>query len=141
MKLLLERIQLDADVTIGALSADGDFLAWTCEDTVRGNGDPATVDQWKVKGQSAIPFGTYKVDVTMSARFGKLLPILLDVPGFEGIRIHPGNTAADTDGCILPGRMRLAKSVGQSQLAFADVFDRICEARRHGEPVSIEVTK
>ena len=57
MKLVLERVQLDADVTIGALSADGDFLAWTCEDTVRGNGDPATVDQWKVKRQSAIPFG------------------------------------------------------------------------------------
>lgn len=141
MKLVLERLQFDADVTIGSLSADGDFLAWTCEDTVRGNGDPATVDQWKVPGASAIPYGHYKVGVTMSARFGKLLPILLAVPGFEGIRIHPGNTAADTEGCILPGRMRLAKSVGQSQLAFADVFDRICEARRHGEPIWIEVTR
>lgn len=141
MKLHLERVQLDPDVTIGELSIDGERFCWVCEDAVRGDGVATTVDQWKIKGKTAIPYGSYQVIVTMSARFGKLLPLLVDVPGFEGIRIHPGNTAADTEGCLLPGRDRLPKGVGKSGLAFADLMDHINEARRRGEPVSIDVVK
>lgn len=141
MKLHLERVQLDPDVTIGQLSIDGRPECFVCEDTVRGDGVADTVDQWKIKGKTAIPYGSYQVIVTMSDRFGKLLPLLVDVPGFEGIRIHPGNTAADTEGCLLPGRDRLPKGVGKSGLAFADLMDRITEARRRGEPVSIDVVR
>ena len=65
--------------------------------------------------------------------------LLLAVPGFEGVRIHPGNTAADTEGCLLPGRVRLGKSVGQSVLAFNDLFARINDAQRRRELVTIDI--
>lgn len=76
------------------------WLCWTLEDVVREvPGEP--VGAWKVKGQTAIPRGTYAVRVTRSNRFKTDLPLLLNVPGFEGVRIHGGNAAADTEGCIL----------------------------------------
>lgn len=76
------------------------WLCWTLEDVVREiPGQPVTA--WKIKGRTAIPRGTYPMCVTRSNRFGVDLPLLLDVPGFDGIRIHGGNTAADTEGCIL----------------------------------------
>lgn len=138
MKIQLERVQLDPDVTIGALACDGEFVCWVCEDTVREvPGQP--VATWKVPGKTAIPAGSYRVEVTMSARFKRMLPILIAVPGFEGVRIHPGNTAADTEGCLLPGRLRLGKSVGQSVLAFNDLFARINEALRRHELVTIDI--
>lgn len=138
MKIQLERVQLDPDVTIGALACDGEFVCWVCEDPVREvPGQP--VATWKVPGKTAIPAGSYRVDVTMSARFKRMLPILIAVPGFEGVRIHPGNTAADTEGCLLPGRLRLGKSVGQSRLAFDDLFARINEAVRRRELVTIDI--
>lgn len=138
MKLLLERLQRDPDVTIGALSIDGDFECWVCEDPVREVlGQP--VATWKIQGQTAIPVGTYRVDITASARFKRDLPLLLDVPGFSGIRIHPGNTTADTEGCLLPGAMRLAKSVGQSRVAFNALFAKLRVAHIRREPITIEV--
>lgn len=138
MKIQLERVQLDPDVTIGALACDGEFVCWVCEDTVREVPSKPVAD-WKIKGQTAIPYGNYRVEVTLSARFKRMLPILIAVPGFEGVRIHPGNTAADTEGCLLPGRIRLGKSVGQSVLAFNDVFARINEAIRRREVVTIDI--
>lgn len=140
MKMQLERVQQDADVTIGALACDGAFVCWVCEDAVREvPGQP--VEAWKVPGKTAIPTGHYRIDVTMSARFKRLLPILVAVPGFEGVRIHPGNSAADTEGCLLPGRVRLGKSVGQSVLAFNDLFARINDAQRRRELVTIDIFK
>lgn len=140
MQLKLERVQLDSDVTLGALYVDGQFECWVCEDTVRElPGVP--VAQWKVKGQTAIPFGMYDVDITMSNRFKVPLPLLLGVPGFEGIRIHPGNTAADTDGCLLPGKDRLAKSVGRSRDAFNTLFGKLQAAKAAGERIVIHIVK
>lgn len=140
MQLKLERVQLDSDVTLGALYVDGQFECWVCEDTVRElPGVP--VAQWKVKGQTAIPYGMYDIDITMSARFQTPLPLLLGVPGFEGIRIHPGNTAADTDGCLLPGEDRLAKSVGRSRIAFNRLFAQLKEAKAKGERIVIHIVK
>ena len=80
---------------------------YTCEDGDRGldAAIPATLAR-KVKGQTAIPVGTYRVAVTESQRFGRRLPLLASVPGFEGIRIHPGNGPEDTEGCILVGGQR-----------------------------------
>ena len=94
MKLKLERLQLDPDVTIGSLTVDDAWECWTLEDAVR----PV-----KVAGETAIPHGLYRVDITHSPRFQRDLPLLLSVPNFMGVRIHPGNTAADTEGCILVG--------------------------------------
>lgn len=142
MHMILQRLQLDPDVTIGELSIDGHFECWVCEDTVRE--DPVgarPVESWKVPGKTAIPYGTYAVQFTPSQRFKRDLPILIAVPGFEGIRIHSGNTAADTEGCLLPGLQRGADGVGQSRAACDFLFAKIDRALKTGEAVAIEITK
>ena len=107
MTLVVERLQRDADVTIGSMTVDGDWQCWTLEDPVREVPDQP-VAQWKVPGKTAIPAGRYRVDITVSARFKRLLPLLAAVPGYEGVRIHAGNTSADTEGCILIGNLAAA---------------------------------
>lgn len=134
MKLALERLQLDADVTIGSLSIDGAWQCWTLEDVVRPPEAP------KVFGQTAIPYGLYGVAITMSPHFGRLLPELLKVPNFSGVRIHPGNTTADTEGCILVGQDRLGKSLGHSRAAFDVLFPILRDALAKG-PVTLEIVK
>jgi hypothetical protein len=134
MKLTLQRVQLDPDVTIGKLLVDGVFECWTCEDTVRLTGP-------KVFGKTAIPFGVYGVSITRSPHFGTDLPLVNSVPDFVGVRIHPGNTAADTEGCILVGQDRLTKSIGRSRAAFAVLFEKIQKALRDGDGVQLEITQ
>lgn len=133
MKLTLNRVQFDAACTIGQLLVDGAPECYTLEDIVRAPSAP------KVFGQTAIPAGTYGVIVTFSPHFQRELPLLVNVPGFEGVRIHPGNTAADTEGCILVGVDRLADSIGHSRLAFDALFPKIVAALARGELVHIEV--
>jgi hypothetical protein len=133
MEIAVKRLQLDPDVTIGALYVNGNFECYTCEDTVRAPDAP------KVYGQTAIPSGNYGVIVDHSQHFGRDLPHVLNVPGFEGIRIHPGNTAADTDGCILVGQIRNPKGVGSSVLAFNILFPKIQAALRAGEIVTLVI--
>lgn len=138
MQMELQRLQLDPDVTIGALYVDGDFECWILEDPVREvAGQPVSV--WKVPGKTAIPFGQYDVTITPSQRFKRDLPLLLRVPGFDGIRIHPGNTVADTEGCLLPGLDRLGKSVGRSRAAFDSLFSQIRSAFIRGEQINISI--
>lgn len=140
MNLTLQRLQLDPDVTIGSLDVDGQWQCWTLEDTVREvPGQP--VAAWKIYGQTAIPYGRYRVQVTPSPRFKRDLPLLLDVPGYAGVRIHPGNTAADTEGCILVGADRYAKSVGRSRLAFDNLLIEINQALRRGQPVWLHIVQ
>lgn len=134
MKLLLERLQLDADVTIGSLSIDDAWQCWTLEDQVR----PAMAP--KVPGATAIPFGTYGVVITYSPRFGRDMPLLVGVPNFTGVRIHPGNVPADTDGCILVGQDRLAKSLGHSRAAFDVLFPLLRDAIAKG-PVTLQIVR
>ena len=102
MKLFLQRIAQTPEYTIGRLEIDGKFFCNTLEDTVRDE---------KIAGKTAIPEGTYEVIVNRSARFKRDLPLLLDVPNFEGIRIHRGNTAKDTSGCILVGENKVKGKV------------------------------
>lgn len=102
MKLLLKRIFKGNTYTIGKLYIDGEYFCDTLEDKVR---------EVKIKNETAIPTGTYKVIVNMSPRFKRLLPRLLDVPGFDGILIHRGNTDKDTSGCILVGENKVKGKV------------------------------
>jgi hypothetical protein len=134
MNLTLTRLQFDSDCTIGELLVDGQHACYVCEDVERPPGAP------KVHGQTAIPRGSYEIVVTYSPHFNRDLPLLKDVPDFEGIRIHPGNTAADTEGCLLPGFLRLPKGVGQSRAAFEYLFARIQAALGRGEGVQISIT-
>ena len=100
-KLTLKRIAKKADYTIGRLEDEaGNRICDTLEPTWRNYKG----GELKVSRKSAVPEGTYPVVVTKSWKFGKYLPLLVGVPGFEGIRIHSGNTSKDTDGCILVGQ-------------------------------------
>lgn len=106
MELLLKRIYSGSTYTIGHLYIDGEYFSDTLEDTDRGLSSDMSEEQIKkikVYGKTAIPKGTYKVEVTYSPKFKRYLPILLDVKGFSGIRVHSGNSAEDTLGCLLVG--------------------------------------
>lgn len=118
MRLKLRRFDFQPHCTIGKLSMDDASLGiYTLEDKI-GN--------VKVYGETAIPVGTYKVVVTFSPHFGRELPLLLNVPNFEGIRIHPGNTSEDTEGCILVGEVwEGGNFIGRSREAFYELFDLI----------------
>lgn len=133
MKLKLIRTYLGATATIGELFLDGKFHCYTLEDKVR---ELQFADQ-KVYGKTAIPAATYPVVITMSNRFKRKLPLLQNVPFFDGIRIHPGNTSADTDGCILVGTTKQPPDfIGNSRLAFNRLFLLLEEAK----DIEIEIT-
>ena len=116
MKLLLKRIALRPTYTIGKLYIDGEYFCDTIEDPVVDIDKSGKFDgeEKKVYGESAIPYGTYKVIMTVSPRFKRLLPRLLDVPHFEGILIHRGNTAIDSHGCIIVGKNKAVGMVLES---------------------------
>ena len=94
---------------------------------------------YKVKGKSAIPEGRYAVVISYSPKFKQWLPILLGVPKFEGIRIHAGNTAKDTDGCILVGENKRVGEVINSRHWLYELKHRIVEAKDRGEAVWITI--
>lgn len=120
--------------THGCLFVDGHYACFTLEDAIREvPGQPVT--QWKVPGATAIPSGRYRVIVTPSARFARPLPLLVDVPGFSGVRLHPGNSVGDTEGCLLVGLDRDPGRVLQSRVAMDRLFPLIATA-----PGSIWIT-
>lgn len=117
MLLRLIREPSKDGATMGVLFVDGAFFSFTVEDEIREvSGRP--VSEWKIAGQTAIPAGTYRIEVTKSERFGRRLPLICDVPGFTGVRIHPGNSAKDSEGCLLPGLSRAKAMVLESRRAF-----------------------
>ncbi len=123
MELTLRRTALRRDYTIGHLYIDGKYRCDTLEDAVRDLDTEA-----KVPGRTAIPAGRYRVIVNRSPKFGRLLPRLLDVPHFDGILIHAGNSAADTAGCILVGRNTAVGRLTDSRAAETALTDLL---RRH----------
>ena len=133
MELKLVRDVRGADCTLGKLFVDEEFDCYTVEDVVR-------PDSEKVHGKTAIPQGRYRLIVTRSPRFGRDLPLLENVPNFEGVRIHPGNTAEDTEGCIIPGRVRTAKGVAQSRAAFDKLFAVLQAELAGGHEIWMSVT-
>lgn len=131
MKLLLKRIAFEDTYTIGKLYIDGQFFCDTLEDKVRPFGE-------KVFGETAIPSGIYKVVLTRSERFKRVLPLLLNVPDFEGIRIHGGNTAVDTHGCLLVGVNDKKGQLSQSKFTLYRLMQILSKANKE---IIITVTK
>jgi len=135
----MTRLHYHDEYTIGELSVDGKFECFTLEDTVR-EIETRPVAEWKIKDRTAIPRGTYGVTITFSNRFRKPLPLLLKVPGFEGIRIHAGNHSGNTEGCILVGKSWDGGDwIGSSRLAFEPLMKKIKAAVEDGERVTLEV--
>ena len=124
MKLNLKRLHKTDKSTIGELSIDGKFECYVLEDVER---------EEKIFGKTAIPKGTYEVVMTMSNRFKTILPLLLKVPNYEGVRIHAGNKAEDTEGCLLLGQTRSIDFVGKSKLAVKAFLPKLEEALKHGK--------
>lgn len=129
MNLTLIRKYPGADCIIGELFVDGKFECYTLEDVER----PV-----KIPGVTAIPRGTYEVVISYSNRFEKLLPLLQNVPNFEGVRIHTGNKATHTEGCILVGKSKTTDQVQQSVVAFDALFPKL-QAAAAKEKIIIEV--
>jgi len=129
MNITVARKEFTEKSTIGDLLIDGEFECFTLEDCVR----PV-----KIKGMTAIAAGVYEVVINFSERFKRPLPLLLEVPDFEGVRIHPGNTDADTEGCILVGRVKQPDFIGESRVAFEALFTKMQDAAAR-EKIFVEI--
>lgn len=128
--LELKREVFSPSYTSGSLYLDGVFQCFTLEDAVR--------EGAKVAGATAIPAGRYRLEITYSPRFKQDMPILWDVPGFTGVRIHTGNTAKDTEGCILVGEGRGEGCLTGSRRAYNAILGRL-KAKISLEPVFIKI--
>ena len=137
MKLKLNRDIHSDTFTLGRLSVNGEEKYFTVEDKDRGLENGGV----KVKAQTAIPKGIYKVDITMSPKYKKKMPVLLNVPQFTGIRIHSGNDKDDTEGCIIIGMSRNEKTgwVSESRKAIAELYELLFDAYEKNEPITIEI--
>lgn len=127
MKLQLKRIFLGNTYTIGKLFIDGEYFCDTIEDKVIDVDKSGKFDNGEIKeyGESAIPYGTYKVVITLSPRFKRFLPEILDVPHFTGIRIHRGNTEKDSHGCPIVGQNKVKGMVVNSKTTEIELMKRL----------------
>ena len=131
MDLLVRREPSVDGTTIGQMFVNGRFSFWTLEDQIR--------EGPKVIHETAIPAGRYRVTITKSERFGKMLPLINDVPGFTGVRIHSGTTSADTSGCILVGMQRGPASILSSRIAMDNLQPQIASALAKGDEVWLTI--
>lgn len=152
MELKIDRRYKGTEYTIGSLYVNGSYFCDTLEDTDRGINSSMNlveITKKKIYGKTAIPKGTYNVDMTtVSPKFknrswakpyGGKVPRLLSVPGFDGVLIHPGNTASDTSGCILVGKNTIVGRVTDSTVTFHNLIKKLLEARTKGEDISITI--
>lgn len=135
MNLWLDRSEYSETTTVGDLYVNGVWEAVSLEDRVRTGP--------KIPGKTAIPLGKYEVRITWSPRFKKHLPLLIDVPGFDGIRIHPGNDHTHTEGCLLVGE-NVTTVAGvpfllHSVRAFDRLYTKLETAKNKGEQIFLEV--
>lgn len=132
MKLELVRIANRPTYCIGKLYIDGVWFCDTIEDTDRGLDDSMSVDEIlkkKIKGETAIPTGIYKIEITYSQKYKRMMPIMIGVKGYSGIRIHSGNTSKDTEGCLLVGKNTKVGMVTDSRNTYQRLFARLQNAK------------
>jgi hypothetical protein len=144
MELVLKREVFTDESTIGTLSIDGIKECFILEDKDRGLTDTmplAEIVATKVYGKTAIPYGRYEIDWTMSARFKVFMPILLKVKGYEGIRVHKGNSEIDSLGCLLCGTKKASNRITESTIATNKLYAKIESAKKQGQKIFITITK
>lgn len=152
MNILIDRKWKKKDYTIGIMYVNGERFCETLEDTDRGLSDTMTESQIKYKkkyGETAIPTGLYKIRMSFSPKFsskawGKkyngMVPEILNVKGFTGVRLHPGNSAGDTLGCILPGKNSVVGKVMQSTEYYYKLLDKhILPAIKRNETIYLSI--
>lgn len=155
MELTLRRIAFKPTYTIGKLYIDGEFFCDTLEDTDRGLETKMTkseIAEKKIKGKTCIPYGKYEITLdVVSNKYSNFvkypyakpcngrIPRLLNVPGFEGILIHPGTTENDTDGCILVGKNSIVGKLTNSQDTWKRMYEKLSQGKFNG--ITIEITK
>ena len=139
MKVDVKRFEYGNTFTISRLYVDGVQKCYVLEDVVREVvGKP--VADWKVKDQTAIPKGTYELDIVFSPRFGKEYPCLRDVPGYTGILMHCGNTSLHTSGCLLLGlTWNGGDFIGQSRQAYDPFFHGLQACLKAGDACSLQI--
>lgn len=151
LRLTLRRIALRDTYTIGKLYIDGKYFCDTCEDKVRDINKNGVFDngEQKVMHETAIPYGTYKIVMDQkSPRFASYrqyafckgyLPRLCDVPSFDGVLIHIGNTAKDSSGCILVGKNTKVGAVMESTVTFTKLYEILKKAWDFGKNITITI--
>lgn len=153
MELKVKRKAFEKDYTIGDLFVDGKFVSNTLEDCDRGLTQDMPLEEIKAKkvyGKTAIPTGTYEIDMTtVSPKFkdrswakpyGGKLPRLLDVPGYEGVLLHVGNTASDSSGCLLVGKNSIKGMITDSTRTFHTLMSKfLLQAKNKGEKITITI--
>ena len=144
MELKLIRKYRCSNYCIDKLYINNIYFSDVLEDPDRGLQDSMSLEEIqkiKIKGNTCIPYGTYDITITYSPRFKKNLPLLLNVKGFEGIRIHSGNTPKDTEGCLLPGFNKVKGQVIDSKVTTNKLIAQIQQALNKGEKITITITK
>lgn len=135
IEYILTRKEFTEKSTIGELTLDGKFQCFILEDKTR------KPEEKKIYGKTAIPYGRYQVIITESARFKRLLPLLVSVPGYEGVRMHTGNSDVDTEGCLLVGSTKSKDWVSDSKTAFAKLFPQLQKQLAEGNKVFLTILK
>lgn len=132
MRLTLMRIANRPTYCIGKLYIDGVYFCDVLEDTDRGLKDEMSEEEIlskKVKGETAIPTGIYPITLTYSPKYKKTMPLVNNVKGYSGIRIHSGNTHKDTEGCLLVGKNKEVGKVLQSRITFNALYNILAKTK------------
>lgn len=140
MEIRVNRIARKDGYTIGQMSLNGDYFCDTLEDTDRGLKDTMQVNEIlakKRKGVTAIPTGKYDVVLTFSPKFKRVLPLLLNVKGYEYIRVHHGNLPSSTDGCLLVGENKIKGQIVNSRATLEKLMSILLECEKRKEKISI----
>lgn len=144
MELRLERKYRNNNYCIDKLYINGKYFSDALEDPDRGLTDNMSLEEIKkikIKDNTCIPYGTYNVTITYSPRFNRNLPLINNVKGFEGIRVHNGNTPQDSSGCVLLGFNKIKGQVIDSKVTVNKFIDIVQKALNKGEKVIITITK
>ena len=142
MEIQVNRIARKDGYTIGRMSLNGVYFCDTLEDTDRGLNSTMSVDEIlskKRKGITAIPTGKYDVILTFSPRFKRVLPLLLNVPGYQYIRVHNGNRPDSTEGCLLVGENKAKGQVLNSRATLQKLMSALLECEKRKEKISITI--